>query len=209
MSDREMFRNSYHFSARRGWINDPNGFSHFGGKYQLFFQHNPFGSDWGLMHWGHAVSENLLTWQELPIALAPGEEYDRDGCYSGTAIEDGGRQVLMYTGHVRLDRSDPHDPGGVREVQCLAYGDGLRYEKSARNPVIGAELLPDGFSRSDFRDPKIWKEDGIWHCLVAGKAGDGRGRLLLFEGSDPERWRCAGTLALNDGMAGGMKECPD
>ena len=82
---------AFHVSAPVGWINDPNGFSVFKGKVHLFYQYHPYSRDWGPMHWGHSVTEDMIRWEQLPTALAPDQEYDREGCFSGSAIEaDGG-----------------------------------------------------------------------------------------------------------------------
>ena len=135
-------RPAFHLSARTGWMNDPNGFSFYGGKYHLFYQYHPYDCLWGPMHWGHAVSEDLLHWTYLPAALAPDELYDRDGCFSGSALAlPDGRQLLMYTGVLREQQAD----GSIRETQtqCLAAGDGTDYEKYEKNPVL------TGFPRSE------------------------------------------------------------
>ena len=81
------YRLSYHFMGEYGWINDPNGFTQFDGEYHLFYQHNPYEPVWGRMHWGHAVSKDLVKWRYLPIALAPDCPYDQDGCFSGSSLE--------------------------------------------------------------------------------------------------------------------------
>lgn len=95
-------RPSFHLSVRTGWMNDPNGFSYYKGKYHMFYQYYPYDSHWDSMHWGHAVSDDLLHWEYLPAALAPDESYDRDGCFSGNAMTlPDGRQLLMYTGVVQ------------------------------------------------------------------------------------------------------------
>ena len=87
-------------------MNDPNGFSCYGGKYHLFYQYYPYDSIWGSMHWGHAVSSDLLHWTYLPAALAPDSVYDKDGCFSGRALElPDGRHFLMYTGVVKEPRT--------------------------------------------------------------------------------------------------------
>ena len=78
-------RPRFHLSVRTGWMNDPNGLSYYGGKYHLFYQYYPYDSHWNSMHWGHAVSDDLLHWEYLPAALAPDEVYDGDGCFSGSA----------------------------------------------------------------------------------------------------------------------------
>ncbi|MBJ8192211.1 glycoside hydrolase family 32 protein, partial [Bacillus cereus] len=97
---RPDYRLNYHLMAEFGWMNDPNGFIQYNGQYHLFYQHYPYKSVWGPMHWGHAVSRDLMKWDYLPIALAPDGEFDQDGCFSGSAIEQDGKLVLMYTGHV-------------------------------------------------------------------------------------------------------------
>ena len=92
-------RPSFHLTPRIGWMNDPNGFSYYRGQYHLFYQYNPYDAVWDAMHWGHAVSHDLLHWTYLPCALAPDESYDSFGVFSGSAIElKDGRQLLMYTG---------------------------------------------------------------------------------------------------------------
>ena len=112
-------RPDFHLSARTGWMNDPNGFSYYNGQYHMFYQYYPYEARWGSMHWGHAVSKDLLHWEYLPAALAPDEAYDRDGCFSGSAVTlPDGRHLLMYTGV--LDERQKN--GGVCGVQtqCLA-----------------------------------------------------------------------------------------
>ena len=134
-------RPDFHLSARVGWMNDPNGFSYYKGEYHMFYQYHPFSPYWGPMHWGHAVSEDLLHWKHLPAALAPDMDYDRDGCFSGSAVVmPDGRHLLMYTGVVKETQPD----GSSREVQtqCIAVGDGLDYEKYAGNPVLDNKQLP-------------------------------------------------------------------
>ena len=89
---------AFHVTPPVGWINDPNGFSVFEGKIHLFYQYHPYSRDWGPMHWGHSVTEDMVKWEQLPAALAPDQEYDREGCFSGSAVEVNGKQVLIYTG---------------------------------------------------------------------------------------------------------------
>ena len=93
-------RQHYHFMAQTGWLNDPNGLIYFQGKYHFFYQYNPYHGFWEWMHWGHAVSEDMLHWEYLPLALAPSESYDdhlRGGCFSGSAVEMDGKLYLVFT----------------------------------------------------------------------------------------------------------------
>ena len=88
----------YHFSNPVGWMNDPNGFSDYKGEHHLFFQYYPYATHWDSMHWGHAKSADFIKWEYLPTALAPDQDYDNFGVFSGSAIEDGEKQILIYTG---------------------------------------------------------------------------------------------------------------
>ncbi len=202
-------RPAFHLSTRVGWMNDPNGFSFYDGKYHLFYQYHPYNSHWGPMHWGHAVSEDLLHWEYLPAALAPDEIYDRDGCFSGSAVTlPDGRQLLMYTGVVR----ERQENGGYNELQtqCLAVGDGTDYVKYENNPVLDQKDIPEGSSKYDFRDPKMWrKADGSYRCVVGNRDEEGDGQILLFESEDGFGWHFRKVLAKNHGRFGKMWECPD
>lgn len=202
-------RPAFHLSARVGWMNDPNGFSYYNGKYHMFYQYYPYESKWGPMHWGHAVSENLLDWTYLPVALAPDEPYDKDGCFSGSAVTlADGRHLLMYTGVTKEQQED----GSYKDIQrqCLAIGDGINYEKYSKNPVIDETKLPKGCSRFDFRDPKIWQqEDGTYACVVGNRPADGSGQILLFTSKDGLDWKFESVLIKNNNRFGKMWECPN
>ena len=205
----EEKRPSFHLSARTGWMNDPNGFSYYKGQYHMFYQYYPYDIQWGPMHWGHATSKDLLHWEYLPAALAPDEFYDMDGCFSGSAIElPDGRQLLMYTGVVKERQKN----GGFSEVQtqCIATGDGVDYEKYEKNPVLDEHDVPEGGSRFDFRDPKIWrKEDGTYYCIAGNRPADGSGQILLFTSPDGFEWKYKKVLCANNNRFGLMWECPD
>lgn len=197
----------FHVTPPVGWLNDPNGFSIFQGKIHLFYQYHPFSDAWGPMHWGHCVSEDFVKWEELPPALAPDADYDAAGCFSGSAIETEDGHVLIYTGVMERERED-----GTKEVvqqQCLAVGDGVRYEKANGNPIVSARQLPDGFSTEDFRDPKVWRE-GEMYYLAAGNMDEMQnGQVVLFASEDLRKWRYISVLADNQGKYGRMWECPD
>lgn len=202
-------RPAFHLTPRVGWMNDPNGFSYYNGKYHMFYQYHPYNTNWGPMHWGHAVSTDLLHWEYLPAALAPDQTYDKFGCFSGSAVEmEGGRQLLMYTGVSKKDINDPSSEDV--QTQCLAIGDGETYEKYEANPVITGEDVPEGGSKIDFRDPKMWKdEDGNYYCVIGNRPEDGSGQILLYSSQDGLRWEFKQILAQNRNRFGKMWECPD
>ncbi len=202
-------RPDFHLSVRTGWLNDPNGFSYYKGEYHLFYQYYPYEAKWGSMHWGHAVSKDLVHWEYLPAALAPDEAYDKDGCFSGSAVVlPDGRHLLMYTGVVREHQMD--DTFCDVQTQCLAVGDGLDYEKYKKNPVLDRRHLPEGASRADFRDPKIWQEkDGTYRCVIGSRPADGSGQILLYTSKNGLDWEFKSILASNHNRFGKMWECPD
>lgn len=201
-------RPSFHITGGIGWINDPNGFSVYKGEYHLFFQYHPYSTEWGPMHWGHVKTKDFVKWERLPIAIAPDTEADQNGCFSGSAIEmPDGRQLLMYTGVKREEAED----GSILEYQhqCIAVGDGVDYEKCELNPVINADMLPDGVNIYDFRDPKIWEEDGIYYVAVGNRPADGSGAVLLYESKDTKNWKYCGVIDACYNEYGKMWECPD
>ena len=201
----------FHLTPYTGWMNDPNGFSFYQGKYHLFYQYNPYDTIWDEMHWGHAVSNDLLHWQFLPAALAPDEWYDDYGVFSGSAATlPNGEQILLYTGV----RKEGGERGTEFQTQCVAIGDGQNYRKVKENPVIDEKTLPEGFDRSNFRDPKIWQDAEGFHCVVGGckkapKGEQGTGALLQYRSDDGIHWTFESVLAENDGSLGLMWECPD
>lgn len=198
----------FHLSPRVGWMNDPNGFSVYRGEYHLFYQYHLYNTHWGPMYWGHCKSRDLLHWEWLPVALAPDEEYDNAGCFSGSAIElPDGRQMLLYTGVQESQREDGYIES--RQIQCVAYGDGVNYQKYEGNPVLTAEDLPAGNSAVDFRDPKIWQDGDCWYAVAGNRTADGSGSILLFQSEDTCHWRFVKVLEESRNEYGKMWECPD
>ena len=206
---KEEERSAFHITPYVGWMNDPNGFSYYKGEYHLFYQYNPYSTHWDSMHWGHVVSKDLLHWNYVPTALAPDEDYDKFGCFSGSAIElEDGRQLLMYTSVNQEKLED----GTVRDIQtqAVAVGDGKDYEKYDKNPVLTAKDLPKGASKVDFRDPKIWKgNDGNFYCVIGSRPADGSGQILLYRSKNGFEWEFVSILAKNQNRYGKMWECPD
>ena len=210
----ETERPLYHFSPRIGWLNDPNGFSFYNGKYHLFYQYHPFSTYWGPMHWGHAVSDDLISWEYLPAAMAPDTEYDGVGCFSGSAVTlSDGRQLLIYTG-CSPDGTD--DRGRWPQTQCLAVSstaeDGsMEYVKYEGNPVITGADLPEGGDIYEFRDPYIWKTADGYRAIVANAniEGGAATQLTLYRSADAFTWEFDKVLFEDSRKLGVMWECPN
>lgn len=180
----------FHVAPPIGWMNDPNGFSQYKGKVHLFYQFYPYDTKWGPMHWGHVVSEDFVKWRDMPVSLAPEDEFDREGCFSGSAIELGEEHVLLYTGVI------PGENGNLQN-QCLAIGNGKHYTKWKNNPVISGDVLPDDCSRIDFRDPKLWKEDDGFYMIAGNKKTDGTPQLVCFYSADLRSWEYRGITIVD------------
>lgn len=196
------YRLGYHIMAPAHWINDPNGLIQWNGEYHVFYQHHPYSPKGGPIHWGHVKSKDLVFWEHLPIALAPGEDYDKNGCFSGSAVDNNGKLTLVYTGHVNLDVEKDE----FIEFQCIAESsDGIHFKKHLSNPVISDP--PNGCS-PHFRDPKVWKHGDKWY-MVLGNQVNNLGNVVLYESSDLINWEYQGILAQSTGKMGYMFECPD
>lgn len=210
----EEERAVFHFSPRIGWLNDPNGFSYYNGRYHLFYQYHPYSTYWAPMHWGHAVSSDLITWEYLPCAMAPDTDYDGAGCFSGSAITlPDGRQLLMYTGCSRVDIDDD---GRWAQTQCLAVstgaGENTDFIKFEGNPVISGADLPEGGDTYEFRDPYIWQvSDGSYRAVVANANVDGgkATQISMFRSPDGFDWEFDKVLFEDWRHLGIMWECPN
>ncbi|MFR8535347.1 MAG: glycoside hydrolase family 32 protein [Lacrimispora saccharolytica] len=193
------YRPNIHFTPPVMWTNDPNGMVYVNGIYHLFYQHYPEAPNWGPMHWGHAVSRDLLHWKHMPMALYPDElgmifsgscVYDRENT-SGYGMKEKPPIVAVYTNHGRH---------GL-EQQSIAYStDGIHFEKSYQNPVIPNPGI------SDFRDPKAFYNPvkNCWSLVLA--AGD---RVHFYKSEDLKRWEKTGEFGPEENLASGVWECPD
>ena len=197
---------SFHLCAPIGWINDPNGFSVYKGEYHLFYQYYPYAKAWGPMHWGHSVSKDLVSWKDLPAALAPDKDYDHAGCFSGSALEYQGWHVLLYTG---VEEKETENGKEIRQTQCLAIGDGVDYQKTEDNPVIYPDGLPQGSSLEDFRDPKIWQEGDTFYAVMGSRSSDGSGQIPVYTSQNLRNWSLVSILDKCENRYGKMWECPD
>lgn len=195
-------RPRYHFAPPANWMNDPNGLIQWRGQTHFFYQFNPFAAKWGDIHWGHAVSEDLVHWRDLPIALAPTPGgCDADGCWTGCAVVDGGVPTFIYTGRL-----------GEREPICLATAvdaELVLWRKDPANPVVSDP--PAGFDLAGgFRDPFVWREGAVWKMVVGSGIQERGPAVFLYHSPDLRSWRCDGLLHLYEGGdRGSMWECPN
>lgn len=202
------WRPRFHITAPAGWINDPNGMCWFAGEYHVFYQFNPYGTEWGTMHWGHASSTDLVNWRNRGVAMAPDAGYDADGCYSGSAVVLGEELVLLYTGH-REERAESGlpDPARFDQTQNVASSrDGVTFVKDPRNPALAGHPQ-DGTAH--LRDPKVWRHREHWYMVLGNEQQGGTGRALLYRSPDLWQWQALGAIAESDGSTGYMWECPD
>ncbi|MDQ6421708.1 glycoside hydrolase family 32 protein [Paenibacillus sp. LHD-117] len=197
-------RPQYHFTPEANWLNDPNGMVYFEGEYHLFYQHHPDSSVWGPMHWGHAVSKDLVHWEHLPIALYP----DHNGTiFSGSAVVDsndtsgffGGEPglVAVYTQTEMIPGSD-----ASKQRQSIAYSKdkGRTWIPYPGNPVLEDERYPD------FRDPKVFWHEQTEQWIMVLAAGD---RLFLYRSPNLIDWTFASEFGAEEGSHDGVWECPD
>lgn len=191
---------AFHLCPPVGWMNDPNGLSFYQGQVHLFYQYHPYSLNWGPMHWGHQVSDDLLAWKRIPCALAPEDPFDAKGCFSGTALEENGKHVLVYTGVSQ-------QAGKEVQNQCLAIGNGKEYAKAGI--IIDGRTLPAGFSCQDFRDPKLWKQDGRYYLIAGNKDENNQGQIVLFTSEDLQTWKFESVFLHAKENQGRMWECPD
>ncbi len=186
-------RPRFHFLPPSGWMNDPNGLVFVDGRLHLFYQHNPHGPFHDRIHWGHAVSDDLVHWQHQPIALTPtAGGYDTEGCWSGCAVVHDGVPTLVYTGLA------------PRQVQCLATSrDGLVTWTKESEPVLsqpppGLDIVGDP---PEIRDPWVWRDGEHWSMLLGSGVRNGttdgvdgpEGVLLLYRSIDLRTWEYLGV----------------
>lgn len=195
----------FHLAPPVGRLNDPNGLIRHEGLYHACYQFSPFHPHRKLVYWGHASSSDLTTWRHHEPALIPQDWYDRDGSYSGSAIESGGEVYFAYTGNVRYpdEGRDTH--------QCLvAAGDLSSFTKVPQNPVIPEP--PAGYT-AHVRDPQIWAEGGGFRMCLGAQREDLTGCALLYSSPDLLEWRFDGELEFGQAAErfaqfGYMWECP-
>lgn len=209
-----MYKDIIHLKAPKGWINDPNGFIYYKGLYHLFYQHFPYAPRWATMHWGHAVSEDLVHWEHQDIALFPSKYEDQNGCFSGSAIEHEGTMNIFYTG-VHYDKINPDDThmcldDAFSSAQLrITSEDGIHFD-NFRNKQVILPAIQDARigDRTHTRDPKVWRGKDAWYLVVGSSTSDRRGELIFYRSTDLERWEYVNS-ATTASKLGWMWECPD
>ena len=221
----DPLRPQFHLLPAKNWMNDPNGPVYFNGKYHMFFQYDPLAAVWGDMSWYHSVSQDMLHWTHLPLALTPTSGGpDSYGCFSGSALRVKKRVYQVYTGTKLSSKElatirDGEDK--IQESQCLAYSDDPELLKWTKlpNPII--PLPPAGMQITGFRDPSAWKQ-GEWYYMTVGSGvAMVGGCVLLYRSKDVEdakSWEYVHTLTSGEWNGhrtanpcddGEMWECPD
>lgn len=191
----EANRPQLHFTTKRGWINDPNGLLYYEGEYHLFYQHNPYEREWENMHWGHAVSRDLIHWKELPTALYP-DEYGN--MFSGTTVIDyentSGFGTKNNPAMVAIYTADNPE----REVQCLAFSldKGRTWTKYVDNPVIDSK---EKWGSRDTRDPKVFWYKPINKWVMVLNERDGHS---IYNSTNLKDWTFESHII-------GFWECPE
>ena len=186
-TNRERFRPAYHHTPLYGWMNDPNGMFYKDGVWHLYYQYNPYGSQWENMTWGHSTSRDLIHWEAQPLAIEP----DWLGSiFSGSCVTNGDEVIAMYTS------------AGHHQTQSIAFSkDGGRtFTKYAGNPVLTTSDV------ADFRDPRpFWNEDiKAWNLILA--AGQ---EMRIYSSKDLKDWKYESSFGKEYGNHGGVWECPD
>jgi beta-fructofuranosidase len=184
-------RPHYHVTAPSGWLNDPNGLIYWRGKYHLFYQHNPHKASWGPPTWAHVVSDDLVRWQDLPIALTPDmQPTEAGGCWSGCMVDNHSTPTIVYTGVADY-------PQGEQQT-CLAFGSDnlMSWHKYPQNPIV---RRPDSLSitQNAYRDPFVWCDDDTWYQVIGTSLAE-RGQALLYSSQDLVNWNYLNVLVPQD-----------
>lgn len=205
----EQFRPGFHFTPAQNWMNDPNGLVYHNGEYHIFYQHNPYGNKWGHISWGHAVSQDLVKWRHLPVAIKGNAN---EMIFSGTAISDvdntsglGSKEnpplVAIYTG-AQFKKPNQSNRKLLRQYQSLAFSldNGRSWQKYENNPILDRRL-------KEFRDPKVFwhKQSQKWIMLVALSA---QKKISFYASDNLLDWSHLSDFG-NTGSTLGLWECPD
>ena len=205
-SEEDLYRPNFHFTPKKAWMNDPNGMFYYNGYYHLYFQYHPDSNVWGPMHWGHAISTDMISWTEQPIAIYPDE---LGTIFSGSAVVDISNSsglgevskaipiVAIYTSSKKLEGND-----NWKQTQSVAFSndEGKTFTKYENNPVIDNDKI------KDFRDPKVTWDDDRNKWIMSLAAGD---KIMFYESKNLKDWNLLSEFGQGIGGHGGVWECPD
>lgn len=200
------YRLSHHLMPPVGWLNDPNGLCYFKGRYHVFFQYSPFEVEGGLKCWGHYSSEDLIEWRYEGAPLLPDSPNDCHGVYSGSALVEGDRMHLFYTGNVKLDGDYDYINNG-RETSTIHVEseDGIHF--SEKEVVIPFSAYPEDYT-CHIRDPKVWKQGDTYRMVLGGRKKEDKGAVLFYKSVDLKNWSFEREVTTQKPF-GYMWECPD
>ena len=202
------FRQKLHLMPPVGWLNDPNGLCQFRGIYHAFFQYSPFNAEGGVKMWGHYTSRNMIDWEYQGVTLYPDQPFDCSGVYSGCAFIEDGEMYLYYTGNVKLEDRDDYDyvnSGREANTVLVTSTDGVHFGRKRllmKNSDYPADLT------LHVRDPKVWKENGVYYMLQGARTKEDSGQAIVFRSEDKLHWSFHSRIKTNDKF-GYMWECPD
>lgn len=195
------YKPAYHYRPKANWINDPCGLIQHKGVYHLFHQYNPHGDQWGDMHWGHAVSADMVDWQELPIALAPNTAKGEEHIFTGSASRlPDGSPVFFYTS-ISPDRES-------EQWMARPTDDTLNTLVQTDEYALKLDMHPEGMEISEWRDPSILPYNGQYLMVLGCRLKD-RGAALLYTSQDGQRFTYHSVMAEADGTEDYSWECPN
>ncbi|MEZ4713652.1 MAG: glycoside hydrolase family 32 protein [Caldilineaceae bacterium] len=208
-ADADPTRPLFHFRPPAFWMNDPNGPIYHNGWFHLFYQHNPYGDEWGHMHWGHARSRDLVRWEHLPIALPPSLELGEEHVFSGCAWRNGDGEPLLFYTSVKAGPRESRPPNEQWAARPLD-ADLITWEKHPANPILALETHGGPHFDSEWRDPFIFAEAGRTFMVVGGDVEDVAG-VGLYEAADASllKWHYRGLLVQTTKDKLRFYECPN
>ena len=202
------FRQKLHLMPPVGWLNDPNGLCQFKGVYHAFFQYSPLNAEGGVKMWGHYTSRDMIDWEYQGVTLYPDQPFDCSGVYSGCAFIEDGEMYLYYTGNVKLEDRDDYDyvnSGREANTVLVTSTDGVHFGRKRllmKNSDYPADLT------LHVRDPKVWKENGVYYMLQGARTKEDSGQAIVFRSEDKIHWTLHSRVKTNVKF-GYMWECPD
>ncbi len=207
-----------HFCPPHNWMNDPNGLIYYNGEYHIFYQHFPYAPKWGTMHWGHATTKDFIDFKHHPIALYPSQSFDKNGCFSGSAIEYNGKMYLYYTSiqYAKMNPLDIHvqysDADLIASQSLLISEDGYTFNNDKdKKMIIDVIRDPQVGDIAHTRDPKVWiNENNQIDMIIGTKVPSQKGydgKVLFYRSDNGIDFNLINSYS--DETIGDMWECPD